>query len=69
MRHHSDIRKTPDKDLIAQLQAEQEAGRMYTLDLQAKLGEREALIRMLVRGFMAEERVRTFEKDSDDVPF
>jgi len=66
---HSDVRKTTDKDLIGQLRAEQEAGRMYTLDLQAKLGEREALIRMLVKGFIAEEKIRMYEKDGDNVPF
>ena len=58
-----------DKDIIDQLRTEAHAGLEYTLELKRKLEDREALITMLVRGFMAEEKLRMYEKDSDDVPF
>jgi len=52
-----------------QFRCELDAGCEYTRELERKVTEKDALIRMLVRGRMAEEKVRQYEKTSDDVPF
>lgn len=56
-------------DVANQFRCEIEAAREERLELRRQIAEKDALIRMLVRGSMAEERVRRYEKSSDDVPF
>jgi hypothetical protein len=61
------MRKIPAEEVEAQLRMEIEAGWDYTRELKRKLREREATIRLIVKGAEAfEEEARRL---SDDVPF